>query len=174
MNLKGMDSAIANLRRLSKSMQGQVNREAAYEGAEILASEIIRQSPRGSFDDKPNPKKGHIAQNIIIYERKRKDTYTEGEQNASISLLVGPNKKAFHAYFYEHGRAGFEVKPDKERGKKALHWIGGGKDIFSRGHKVGPQQPNQFIKRAFDAKADAAKQAMIEVYRDAVKGLTNG
>jgi hypothetical protein len=142
-----------------------------YEGAEILASEIRRLAPRGPASETPNAKKRRIAESIILYERKRKDAYTEAERDESISVLVGPSNKAFHAYFYEHGRDGFEVKPDK---KKALRWISGGKSIFSRGHKVGPQQANRFIHHAFMAKAEAAKQAMIRVYRDAVGRQRNG
>jgi len=55
---------------------------------------------------------GQAKKNVIVYKRKRPASYFQGDVNASVSYLVGYEKRmAFYMYWNEYGRKGQPARP---------------------------------------------------------------
>lgn len=132
-----MKAFAKKLESIGKDLAGKAMREAVTAGANVYKAEMEARAP------------GSIKGKIIVYERKGEKTYTQGQLDAQISLLVGPRKKdAYYAYFLEHG------------------WMHTGKGSKTGGKWI---PPRPFVRPTFDAVNDKAKAAALEVLRDAVK-----
>lgn len=162
---QGLQDCLGALRALPASLRGTVLRQAVYEGAEIFARAIKNAAPKGGSHR--NSKFGPIAENIIIYERKRSDLFIEAEKDNALAVLVGPNKKAFYAYFVEHGFIHHTARSVLRR----AHVGSVRKVVHTSGVRVAGRP---WIKQAYDSVKAQAHAAMIKVFEDAFRGKQNG
>lgn len=125
----GMQAFAKRLESIGKDLAGKAMREAVTAAANTYKSEMEARAP------------GSIKAKIIVYERKGETAYTQAQKNLQISLLVGPSKDAYYAFFLEKG------------------WM-------HRGGKWIPPRP--FVRPTFDSVKQQADAAALEVLRNAV------
>lgn len=161
--LTGIDQYIAKLTAMERNLRGQTIRKAVMAAGEVakqamMATSPVRHTPRkrtkGGF--------GPIRDHIIIYERKRRDLWSQVEADLAMSILTGPSHMAFYAYFQRHGwnlyvkgksRIGWEGVPLRSKAT----WIGG---------KRMPARPELF--RITEGTRQKMRQAAIDVIRAAI------
>jgi hypothetical protein len=148
---------ISRLKSLPNKIRGEFTRKIVSVGADVLKS--AAQSAAGSIPSstRSSSKWIHTKGSIIIYERKRKESYLQSESDMNISLLVGPSKKAPQTFWRERGRRAFSIKA---KNKKALHWSGGGGNYFAKSASIGTQPARPTIGPAMESAMPRAWEAM--------------
>lgn len=187
--LVGMDEAIANLLAMPEYLRGEVTRRAVTEGAEILQADMIATTSAFRSSKRHKGGQGHISDNIIIHERRNPEAYLQAEKDNAIALLVGPSKKAFHAYFVEHGwnhPIGPRITYTTKRGDRwnpAGHTYTTGRLKRGTGRAAHSQMGtsrSRFVagkawaEAVFNRSGKAAREAMISSYRAAIARWGSG
>ena len=111
--VQGFDEFAARLRGLHPQIAGEAMRAGLTAAAEVFRAEIERRAPVGRATRRERWRKGGVARNIIIYERKAgRGVFLQSRIDASLLLLVGPAKKpAFFAFFLERGSSMMAARP---------------------------------------------------------------
>ncbi len=158
--ISGIDQVIAKLRALNVEVREATLQKALQAGAQIAKTAMEAAAPRGNYPGGRNNRKwGPIHSDIIIYKRKREDE-AYGDY---ASMLAGPSKHAFYAYFVEKGFI-HRKKTSRIRRSRAG---GVSTTVHEGGSKV---EGNRKFENAFKANEDAIREAIIDVIAKAVQG----
>jgi hypothetical protein len=158
----GLDRALQQFKELSIDCRGEIWRKSIMEAGEVAKGMIERAAPHRASQPKKR-KWGPIWQNIIIYERKKKNEFFQGRLDNQMSILIGPNHNAFYGYFMEKGfmhvtRASKIIR--KRVGRKVKYEHIGGQKVKG--------QP--FIKPIFESQAQRLKDIVIDGIKKALRG----
>lgn len=100
--VKGTDKVVQKFMQMKNSLRGDLLRKSIMEGGALAKRNLEAAAPQAKSQPKRR-KWGPLFQNIIIYERRRRDIFIQAEQDNALAILVGPNKQAFYGYFLEKG-----------------------------------------------------------------------
>lgn len=176
-SVRGTQECVNAFKALQFKFKEQALRKAARAGAEVAKKAIEATAPVGKYPKGRKSEDGPIRSNIIIYTRRR----TIEEQGESISMLAGPSRKAYYAYFHEEGwiPAGRRITYYAAKGRWLPKWISTRRRLRIAGEQAGHSQMGSISKakpvigkhwvaNAYNACSGQILDAMTAVFKKAI------